>query len=93
MVILDNRMKQKIRKDPLTPENLMDAFIEIQKLIKYYETEIKLNINEAKHASREGKTEQQQLHLGKVEAYTDNVFEMKYIFEIIRGHHRDLEDK
>lgn len=93
MVVLDSRMKRRIRKDPLTPDNLMDAFVEIQKLIEYYETEIKINASEAKHASSEGDTERQQLHLGKIEAYKDNVFEMKYIFEIIRGQHRDLEDK
>lgn len=93
MVQMDNRLKRRIRKDPNLADNVIDTYIEIDKLMNYYKTEIKVNESERDHHRENKELEEMFVCIGKIEAYSDNLFELQCLFEVLRGYHRDMEAK
>lgn len=90
---MDNRLKRTIRKDPNLADNVIDAYIEIQKLMDYYKTEVKVNESERDRNKEQKKFEEMFVCIGRIEAYNDNLFELQCVFEVLRGYHRDMEAK
>lgn len=93
MVKVDNRLKRKIREDPHVVDNVIDTLVELQKLIDYYKTELRINVSEVKRCKREKEFEEIPMYMGRIEAYRDSIFEMEHVVELLRGNHRDMEEQ
>ena len=72
-------------------DDVYNALVEVQKLTKYYQTEVAENKKEMAKMKASGKHEEFAYYRGKMEAYTDHTVEIAYISEMVAGLHHDIE--
>jgi hypothetical protein len=88
MAIVTNRVARSIRDNPTLPMDAVKVYDELEKLIRYYINEIKINQSDLK---RTDDVRQRAYLKGLCEAYHDQVAEISYIQEMLRGGHHDNE--
>lgn len=86
--VVTTRVKREIVKSPNLKENVITVFQELDKLVDYYQAEIK----QAKlEYDRYKEPETQQMSLGRIQAYGDHIAEISYIRDILRDLDKDME--
>lgn len=88
MVLVCSRSRSDIKRNGNLVNDAIETFKQLGELIKYYETEVeetKKDLDTVEGAINEAEL---QAH---IRAYTDQIFELRYIQKILRGKHRSEE--
>lgn len=86
---ITDRFIRGIKKNEHIVDDVIKAFDESQKLIDYYQDEVKMSKLELKKALKDGNNFDASFIKGKIEAYTDHIEEVAGIIEALRGKYRD----
>ena len=88
---VSSRTRRRIIEREEFHNDVIDTFLELKKLIKYYQDEVLQIKSRFSNGEIEEGSEDYFVSKGKLVAYTDHISEITYIFEMIQGYHHDLE--
>lgn len=90
MVVVTTRVKRQVVSNPKLMEDVMMVFTELDRLVEYYKDEIKQLGIENGRAKNPIKIAYND---GAMRAYGDHIGEVNYLADVLRGWHRDMEEK